>query len=267
MPKPPAKNSGSKMPGVTKPDTKKPAAKKPDVQKGPSKRAGTTSKPSGADKPNANAKAAKAMVKTATKISEAGRRHAEELLARIERRKESINEDFYDIGEALRELLKKKLYIALGYSSFDEMLSARNIMSRSQAHRLIALVSELPREKALAVGPEKGMLLLRYVDATPEVDTAASVLEKGTIPGGKAVVDASTRELREASKQVRAQAQAAKKKKTSEAAEAARGARAVQAALRKQGARGATAIAMRRGGEDWLRIEMPAASADLLFVR
>ena len=47
----------------------------------------------------------------------------------IERRKARIAEDFYDIGQALTELLKKKLYLVLGYSSFAQMLTKRGVMS------------------------------------------------------------------------------------------------------------------------------------------
>src|SRR5690349_12680186 len=63
-----------------------------------------------------------------TRIASAAERRAEELLSMIERRKETIAESFYDIGKALQELLKKKLYAALGYASFDEMLRERSVL-------------------------------------------------------------------------------------------------------------------------------------------
>src|SRR5688572_5563839 len=97
--------------------------------------------------------------------SEANRKRAESLLAEIARRLPGIAEHFYDIGKALLEIQKKKLFLALGYSSFSEMLAARNVMSPTQANKLIRIVSTLPRDKALSVGSEKAGLLVGYSEA------------------------------------------------------------------------------------------------------
>src|SRR4051812_3414055 len=78
-----------------------------------------------------------AIVRQAKIASEANRKRAEALLAEITRRLLSIAEDFYDIGQALLELKKKSLFVALGYKSFAEMLGARGVMSITQANKLI----------------------------------------------------------------------------------------------------------------------------------
>jgi hypothetical protein len=52
----------------------------------------------------------------AKRLLATNKRRGHALLALIERRKDRITEDFYDIGEALRELLNNKLYVALGYA-------------------------------------------------------------------------------------------------------------------------------------------------------
>ncbi|MBK8251252.1 MAG: hypothetical protein IPK82_01105 [Polyangiaceae bacterium] len=194
----------------------------------------------------------------------AQRRRAEGLLAQIARRKMVIAEEFYDIGLALRELLKKKLFGVLGYDSFGAMLEGSNLMSLSQAHKLIRVVESLPREKAMQLGSEKAALLIGYADATPTADGAEWLLDSGKLPNGKSISEASTRELAQALKKVR---EPNKKKKplSPEEVEAQTRAQKVQAALRKQGAKSATAVVLRREGVFWVRVELPAKTTDVLL--
>jgi hypothetical protein len=195
-------------------------------------------------------------------ISSAAHARAEGLLAEIERRKQRIAEDFYDIGVDLRELFDKKLYGALGYPTFEAMLQDRKVMSLSQAHRLIRIVRTLPRDKALSIGSEKAALLSGYAEATPEADTPEWLLDQGTLPGGKRVVEASSREIAAALKKVRGDNN--RKAPSPEEVAARAGARSVQAALRKRGAKGATVEVVRKAGQFWLRAEVPASAASLL---
>lgn len=238
-----------------KPTTKPKSPPAPGSGKAPSaKKAAATS--------NKGAATSKKTLATTTKaVSTAARTRAESLLAEIERRKQRIAEDFYDIGVNLRELSEKKLFGALGYPTFAAMLADRKVMSLSQAHRLIRIVRTLPRDKALAVGSEKAALLTGYSEATPEPDTPEWLLDEGTLPGGKRVADASTREIATALKEVRAKSKP--RKKTPEETAAQADARKAQAALRKRGAKGATVEVVRRAGGFWLRCEVPATSAAL----
>ncbi len=203
-----------------------------------------------------------ALVATARTAGTAAQQRAEELLEEIGRRKQRIAEEFYDIGEALRDLQKKKLHAALGYASFAALLEARQVMSLSQAHKLIRIVTTLPRAKALAVGSEKASILSGYAEATPEPDTPEWLLDEGKLPDGKPIAEASTRELAEAAKKARSKS--AKKPVSPEETAARSGAKVVQAALRKRGAKLATAEVVRRSGKWWLRVEIPAESAELL---
>lgn len=211
---------------------------------------------------NTKTKKAEGLAHEVKVTSEANRKRAEALLAEIARRMQRIAEDFYDIGKALLELQKQKLFLALGYSSFAAMLAARTIMGASQANKLIKIVSTMPREKALSVGSEKAALLAAYAEATPEPDTAEWLLDKGALPGGKRLAEASTREIAEAAKKARSTG--AKKTKSPEEASAKVGARKAQAALRRRGAKGAIVEAVKRGGEWWLRVELRADAAGLL---
>jgi len=203
-----------------------------------------------------------AVTATATKISAADRERAESLLAEIARRIQRIGEDFYDIGLALRELLKRRLHLPLGYSSFGAMLKARGLLSESQAHKLIKLVESVPRAQAMEYGQEKAAALITYAKATPEVDTPRLLMEGGKLPSGKAVAEASVREVKEASRIVRTRARAgAAKAKSPAEREAAREARATQAWAREMGAKKAVTSAVKREGELWLRLELPVSQA------
>ncbi|MEZ4315149.1 MAG: hypothetical protein R3F14_44610 [Polyangiaceae bacterium] len=204
----------------------------------------------------------RALAASAAAPRTAAQEKAESLLDVIARRKQRIAEDFYDIGEALRDLQKKKLFAALGYESFADMLEARKVMSLTQAHKLIRIVTTLPRAKALAVGSEKAAILVGYSEATPEPDTPEWLLDQGTLPGGKPVAEASTRELKAAVKQVRAKV--GKKAPKPEEKAARSQAKSAQAALRKRGAKKATAEAVRKAGKWWVRVELPAESAGVL---
>lgn len=163
---------------------------------------------------------------------------ATELLALIGRRKERMLEDFYDVGEALRELLEQKLYAALGHASFEAMLSEHDVMGARQARKLIALVSEIPRAQALALGQEKAYALVAYTAATPEPDAAAELAKKDAKIGKKPISQASVRDLQDAAKAVHAKRRAAAPKSPAAkaAAASARAAHtAVLAAIRKLG--------------------------------
>jgi len=214
-------------------------------------------------KPKKKATSTTKLVVAAKRSSVADSERGEALIAEILRRKARIAEDFYEIGEALRELLKKKLYLALGHATFGDMLKDRKLMGVTQAGKLIQLVSSVPREKALAIGSEKAFLLVDYAKATPEPDTAAWLLEEGKLPSGKRVADASTREIVAATKAVRAK-QGTSKRKSSEQIEADKTARAVQAALRKRGVKGATVTAVKKGAEWLVRVEVTVAHAHAL---
>jgi len=170
--------------------------------------------------------------------SERKKARAEELLALIARRKERMLEDFYDVGEALRELLEHKLYVALGHPSFEAMLTAHDVMGARQARKLVALVSQIPRAQAVALGQEKAYALVAYTAATPEPDVAADLAKKDAKIGSKPISEASVRDLQRATKAIHAK-RAARRPKTAAtlaSARAAREARAnVLAAIRKLG--------------------------------
>ncbi len=132
------------------------------------------------------------------------KRRATSMLALIERRKTRITEDFYDIGEALKEILDAKLYLSIGFESFDQMLEARKVMAHTQAFKLIRLVEGIPRDEALRLGQEKAYALVTYTAATPEDDVPAALVRRNAQIDGKPVSAMSMRELRAAATSARA---------------------------------------------------------------
>ncbi len=137
----------------------------------------------------------------------------EALTADIKQKMVEVIDAFYDIGLALREILEEKLYLAGGYRSFEAFLLAHGLFARSQAAKLIAVVKNVPRAKALLLGAEKSYALVAYTRETPEADSPAEIVDGGSI-GGKKVGEASLRDIEAATREVRA------KKPVTEAARA-----------------------------------------------
>lgn len=205
----------------------------------------------------------KSVSKVAAQASTAAARRAEELLSLIARRKERIAEDFYDIGAALQEIERKKLYVALGFPSFAALLEKRAVMSERTARKLIEIVEAVPRARALELGSEKAYALARLAAATPELDDVDDLLSKGVRVRGKkqSVAKLSSEKIAEVARAVRP-----KKRGDGERA-ADETARSVQATLRAKGARHLSAEAFRHGSEWSIRIEVPLDEVALLTGR
>lgn len=136
-------------------------------------------------------------------LSRMARRQAEDLLAIVISRKDDIARAFYDIGAALSELHERKLYGALGYDSFDEMLEDRQVMSGQYARRLIRVVKSFNRDQARQLGPEKAYALTRYVARTAQADAPADYIQGGfPVPGGarKPMSQVSVRDIARATR-------------------------------------------------------------------
>ncbi|MGZ3421778.1 MAG: hypothetical protein ACXVEE_28135, partial [Polyangiales bacterium] len=163
-----------------------------------------------------------------------------------------------DIGEALREILKKKLYAALGFASFEKLLTARQVISASTAYQLIDVVESLPREKALSLGAEKSYALARFAAATPVSDPPATLVDEG-VPigrGGKRIPASkvTVRQLEEATRKARARK---KNKRDVESSSADARAHAAARKLEKLHKVKVTADARKRGKEWWAVVELP----------
>lgn len=130
-------------------------------------------------------------------------RRLAELVALIRRRMGTVVEGFYDIGEALREILEKKLYGVGGHAGLESFLQAEGLLSYRQATKLIALVRKVPRAQALALGQEKAYALVAYTEATPEADSPEGLVVADAKVGAKPVSKSSVREIEAATRTVR----------------------------------------------------------------
>ena len=148
-------------------------------------------------------RALKALTKTAKTAQRAGleakRLRCEELLALIARRKTEIVEAFYDVGEALGEILHKELYRGLKVASFEALLKARKVMGATQAYKLIKIVEKVPRDLALKVGQEKAFALISYTEATPTKDTVEGLLKSDAKIAGVRASKTTAKQVRDAS--------------------------------------------------------------------
>lgn len=203
--------------------------------------------------------ASKALV--VAKRGDAGRKRALDLFAYIQRRKARVVEDFFDIGQALHELQEKKLYAVLGYDNMRAMVEAEDLVSMTQATKLIAIARAYPREEALALGLERAYLLIRYAEVTPEVDSPRVLVETNAKIGRRPIRELPVSALKEAT---RAAQQRAKKADDPEERAARKAARELQARLRRRGAEHASVVAFRRGGAWELRVEIAVEHAALL---
>lgn len=201
--------------------------------------------------------AVQSLVRVAKTAATAAAARAEELLALIARRKRRISEDFFEIGVALQELKKRKLFVAIGFASFAEMLKARAVMSARAAEKLVDIVAAMKRDQALELGPEKAYALARLVAATPEPDSVAEVVAKGAVVRGKkvAVGALSTREIAEVARAARP------KRATAETKQADAAAKALRQAVRARGAKHAVVTIEKRKGALWITFEAPLAEA------
>ena len=176
--------------------------------------------------------------KLATAMKAAGRAHAlkraKALLALIRRRVTTIVESFYDIGEALREMLDDKLYGVLGHDSMEALLLATKIIAPRQGEKLIAIARHVSRETAIAQGQEKSYALLGYTAASPEPDTVESVVAAGSL-AGVGLDELSVRDVKAETRRLNAAKRAATPAAKARAKADAALAKAVRAALKAAG--------------------------------
>lgn len=179
----------------------------------------------------------------------------------IRRRIGTVVESFYDIGVALTEIARGKLFAAAGHDSLEAYLAATKLISPTQAQKLMAIVKAVPREEALAAGPERSYALIGLARATPEPDSAVELIASGTVAGQPAV-KAPVRAIVAATKAERAKhpASAAAKAKAKADDAVVRGARAL---LR---AGGVTAKAVTVKGDE-VRVVLSRAQVEKAIAR
>lgn len=199
---------------------------------------------------------------TPSKVASAAARRGEELVAEIGRKSLLIRETFVDIAEALVEIEKKKLYAAMGYERFEELLEERGIMGRSQAYKLMAIARHIPRSDALSLGPEKAYAIVRYAKATAALDVAPQILQEGIVVNRRRrpVADLSVREIADLASVSRQNRRNATD--DPERHEALAAASEAERNLRKRGIRGVAVTVRKKAGAWVATVTLPLAALD-----
>jgi hypothetical protein len=203
----------------------------------------------------------KLIAATKQRALETQRARLQELEALIRRRLATVVESFYDIGEALTEMLKRKLYAVDEHPSMEAYLAATKLMSKAQAMKLIAIVREVPREVALSAGAERAYALIALAKATPEPDSAAELLATGKV-GGQPAAKATVRAIDAAARVERSKQPKSGAAKAREASDQAL-AKGVRALLRA-GGWGAGDVRVVR---DEVRVVLTRAQAERAIAR
>lgn len=195
----------------------------------------------------------------------AARERGEKLVALVQAKKVQIARNFYDIGKALSELRRDKLYVALGSASLSQLLRDRDLVGLTQAKKFMAIADAFDRTKALELGTEKAYALVRMANATPEDDTPLQLATGNLRVAGKtkkaAVLTAT--DIEKAARALQAKTGTARKQSPEEKA-AQTAARKLQASLRRAGAKRALVEPKRLAGEWKLVVTVAVAHAELL---
>ncbi len=155
-------------------------------------------------------------------------RRGEAILAEIEQRKGDAARAFYRIGSLLLEMEQKRLWLAMGADSLMQLLEARNLMSETQAKKLMEVTRRYSEKSALTLGPELAYAVARHVARTKAKDSVEEIVTRGFPVGGrrKPVSEISIREVRRATRE-------AVSRQTGRHGESAQARRDADAALRE----------------------------------
>lgn len=178
-----------------------PRAKKPVAKKKPSKKPAAKKAPPSLPKELAT----RAKAQHDAKLARVAER-ARAAVARIRERQVDVAANMVDIGLALAELKGEGMAESLGRTGFAEVCEKDLRMAVSTANGLIAIATKMPRELVTALGTDRAQAVLELVEATPEDDTAEEVLRaKLALPSGRTldVAQASTRDIRDAARELR----------------------------------------------------------------
>ncbi len=172
----------------------------------------------------------------ANALVEAGRRaedlraaRGRRLLATLRQHLAALAENFVEVGRVLTTLLDERLYLPLGYETFEALLAGERLPSRSQAFKMMGVAAVFERADIRDYGVERAMALIAYTRATAEDDDPVRLLRDNALIGGVAVRDATAADLERARRAALASQGAANAKSAAAAARA----KAEKAALKR----------------------------------
>ena len=147
---------------------------------------------------------AQALARDAQQTIAASRARGEELIKRAQRLQQNIAKDFWELGRLLQEMRDQSIHRAFGFERLEDLIDERLSIPRTLAWKLMAVAEHLPRLEAVKLGQEKAYALVAYTKAAPKVGDPAALAKADAKVGGKALSEASVRDLQSAIAAVRA---------------------------------------------------------------
>jgi hypothetical protein len=95
----------------------------------------------------------------------------------------------------LKLLLDEKLFLSLGYETFEAMLEGERLPSRAQAFKMMGVSAVFERADIRDYGVERAMALIAYTRATDADDDPVRLLRDNAVVGGVAVREATAADL------------------------------------------------------------------------
>jgi hypothetical protein len=135
-------------------------------------------------------------VARASKAERARAAHARKMIAGIRRLMGRVVRDSYRIGEQLTKLKDRALYRSLGYATFADMLDGERLMSDSTARKLMSVARHYSAQQLDDMGVDKAYAHIAYVNATPEDDVAALLVDADAHVGDKPISESSVRDIK-----------------------------------------------------------------------
>jgi len=127
------------------------------------------------------------------------------LLAEMGAHRRDMAARFHDLGAALREIKRAKLYTARDANSLAELLRAEGGVSPRQARKLMKVAEGMTAAQALPLGLERSYALLTHVEQAGGRGGLGPWLSGRRTIGGEPVARASRRAIEAATRALRAE--------------------------------------------------------------
>lgn len=129
---------------------------------------------------------ANALVEAGRRAEDARAKKGQALLAQMRKLVAQLADRFVELGQTLRVIFDEQLFVAVGYETFEAMLEAEKLISRSQAYKLMAVAAVFEQADIRDFGVERAVALIAYTRATPEDDDPAELLRRNATIGADA---------------------------------------------------------------------------------
>jgi hypothetical protein len=103
-------------------------------------------------------------------------------LVQIKALRKNVTRTFYDIGNILKDIQARRLYVAKGYGSFEAFLEREIDLGKTTAMRLVRVVTTFFKEAAQEHGMERVFNALNALEMAAEGTGPTGPKEAGKVP-------------------------------------------------------------------------------------